>query len=163
MAQRWGRLLGSITRAAGVASVDPGRGLKFVQRLGTNGNSANYDLRVGMNTITSRPQQASLGALGPFFVTEGSTTMDGADVPIRFDAPAIIRKWPSLHNARRTDGSGPYLVIEGTLDECLKEFMAKPESTRHLYEIQTAPQPPLVTETLSAEHVAELARLREFL
>jgi hypothetical protein len=41
--------------------------------------------------------------------------------------------------------------------------MAKPESTRHLYEIVTAPQPPLVTETLSAEHVAELARLREFL
>ena len=57
----------------------------------------------------------------------------------------------------------PYLVIEGTLDECIREFMAKPESTRHLYEIETAPQPPLVTETLSAEHVAELARLREFL
>ena len=65
--------------------------------------------------------------------------------------------------ARRTDGTGPYLVFEGTLDECIREFMAKPESTRHLYEILTAPQPPLVTETLSAEHVAELARLREFL
>jgi hypothetical protein len=89
--------------------------------------------------------------------------MDGGDAPIRFDAPAIIRKWPSLRNARRTDGSGPYLVTEGTLDECIREFMAKPESTRHLYEILTAPQPPLVTESLSAEHVAELARLREFL
>ena len=89
--------------------------------------------------------------------------MDGAEVPIRFDVPAIIRKWPSLHNARRADGTGPYLVTEGTLDECIREFMAKPESTRHLYEIQTAPQPPLVTDTLSAEHVAELARLREFL
>ena len=52
--------------------------------------------------------------------------MDGADVPIRFDVPAIIRKWPSLHNARRTDGTGPYLLIEGTLDECIREFMAKP-------------------------------------
>ncbi|WP_283842704.1 hypothetical protein [Bradyrhizobium sp. JYMT SZCCT0428] len=41
--------------------------------------------------------------------------------------------------------------------------MAKPDSTRHLYEIQTAPQPPLVTEILLSEHVAELARLREFL
>ena len=60
--------------------------------------------------------------------------MDGGDVPIRFDAPAIIRKWPSLHNARRTDGTGPYLLIEGTLDECIREFMAKPEATRHLYE-----------------------------
>jgi hypothetical protein len=87
--------------------------------------------------------------------------MDGAEA-VRFDVPAILRKWPSLNNARRTDRD-PYLVIEGTLDECIGEFIAKPESTRHLYEIQTAPQPPLVTETLSAEHVIELARLREFL
>jgi hypothetical protein len=89
--------------------------------------------------------------------------MDGAVVPVDFDVPAVIRKWPSLHNARRTDAGGPYLLIEGTLDECIREFMAKPESTRHLYEILTAPQPPLVTETLSGGHVAELARLREFL
>jgi hypothetical protein len=41
--------------------------------------------------------------------------------------------------------------------------MAKPVSTRHLYEIHTAPQPPLVMEILSAEHVIELARLRDFL
>lgn len=88
--------------------------------------------------------------------------MDGTEAPVRFDVPAILRKWPSLNNARRTDGS-PYLVIEGTLDECIREFMAKPGSTQHLYEIQTAPQPPLVTEVLSAEHVVELARLREFL
>jgi hypothetical protein len=89
--------------------------------------------------------------------------MDGAEVPIRFDVPAKFRKWPSLQNARRTDATGPYLVMEGTLDECIREFMSKPESTRHLYEIQTAPQPPLITDTLSAEHVAELARLRDFL
>jgi len=88
--------------------------------------------------------------------------MDGAEVPVSFDVPAVVRKWPSLHNARRI-GTDPYLVIEGTLDECIREFMAKPESTRHLYEILTAPQPPLITEVLSAEHVAELARLREFL
>jgi len=89
--------------------------------------------------------------------------MDGAEAPVRFDVPAVVRKWPSLNNARRPGASGPYLVLEGTLDECIRQFMAKPESTRHLYEIQTAPQPPLVTEVLSAEHVVELARLREFL
>jgi hypothetical protein len=88
--------------------------------------------------------------------------MDGSEAPARFDVPAVLRKWPSLNNARRTDRD-PYLVIEGTLDACIREFMAKPESTRHLYEIQTAPRPPLVTETLSAEHVVELVRLREFL
>jgi hypothetical protein len=87
----------------------------------------------------------------------------GAEAHVRFDVPAVVRKWPSLNNARRTDGTGPYLLLEGTLDECIKEFMAKPESTRHLYEIQTSPQPPLVTEILSAELVVELARLRDFL
>ena len=55
------------------------------------------------------------------------------------------------------------MVAEGTLDECILEFLAKPESTRHLYEIHTTPQPPLITEVLSGPHIVELARLREFL
>jgi len=37
---------------------------------------------------------------------------------------------------------------------------SEPASRHHLYEIRTAPQPPLVTAVLSAEHVHELARLR---
>ena len=81
---------------------------------------------------------------------------------VRFDAPATLHKWPSIKNQRRKD-AGPYLLVEGTLDECIRAFMAKPESARHLYEIHTAPQPPVVTEILSAEHVIELARLRDFL
>ena len=39
------------------------------------------------------------------------------DVQIDFNAPAILRKWPSL-NAKRlseTRYSGAYLVVEGTL------------------------------------------------
>ena len=82
---------------------------------------------------------------------------------VKFDVPAVLRKWPSLNNARRNDGTGPYMVAEGTLGACIREFMAKPEATRHLYEIHTAPQPPLITEVLSAAHVIELARLRDFL
>ena len=39
-------------------------------------------------------------------------------------------------------------MFEGALDECIKEFMAKPESSRHLHEIHTAAQPPLITEVL---------------
>ena len=38
--------------------------------------------------------------------------------------------------------------------------MAKPKSSRHLYEIHTAPQPPLITEVLSGEQLVELVRLR---
>ena len=61
---------------------------------------------------------------------------------INFEAPAVLRKWPSLNNQRRTEGPGPYLLIDGTLDECIREFMAKPAPMRHLYEIHTSPQPP---------------------
>jgi hypothetical protein len=85
------------------------------------------------------------------------------DRHINFDAPAFLRKWPSLNNQRLTEAASPYSVYDGTLDECLREFMTKPASARHLYEIHTSPQPPLVSDVLSGESVAELARLREFL
>ena len=89
--------------------------------------------------------------------------MGATKAHVNFDAPAILRKWPSLNNQRRTEGTGPYLLVDGTLDECIREFMAKPASMRHLYEIHTSPQPPLVNAVLSGEHVVELARLRDFL
>jgi hypothetical protein len=88
--------------------------------------------------------------------------MTSTDSHVDFDAPATLCKWPSLNNERRTD-SGPYLLVEGTLDECIREFMAKPASIRHLYEIHTSPQPLFVSAILSEEIVAELARLRDFL
>jgi len=97
---------------------------------------------------------------------EGEEEMTHNDEPnghINFDAPAVLRKWPSLNNQRRAEGTGPYMLLEGTLDECLREFMAKPVTTRHLYEIHTSPQPPLVADVMSGESPAELARLREFL
>jgi hypothetical protein len=89
--------------------------------------------------------------------------MASTDPHIDFSAPAVLRKWPSLNNERRTEGPGPYLLVDGTLDECIREFLAKPASMRHLYEIHTSPQPPLVSAVLSAEIVLELARLRDFL
>jgi hypothetical protein len=90
--------------------------------------------------------------------------MDGTDVQINFDAPAVLRKWPSLANERVSAalGARPYMVVEGTLDECIREFMSKPASQHHLYEIHTAPQADLVSAVLSAEHIVELARLRDF-
>ncbi|MCK1682418.1 hypothetical protein IVA87_24165 [Bradyrhizobium sp. 147] len=81
---------------------------------------------------------------------------------VDFGALAVLYKWPSLANQRRLDRD-PYQVSEGTLDECISVFMQKPATTRHLYEIRTVAQPPLVTEILSPEHVIELSRLREFL
>lgn len=82
-----------------------------------------------------------------------------------FDAPAVLRKWPSLNNERVSAalGARPYLVVEGTLDECVRQFMNKPSCQRHLYEIHTAPQTDLVSAVLSAEYIIEIARLRDFL
>jgi hypothetical protein len=87
----------------------------------------------------------------------------GNEAHVNFDAPAVLRKWPSLGNKRRTEGTGPYLVVDGTLDECLRAFMAKPTSARHLYEIHAAPQSPLVNAGLPEALIIELARLRNFL
>lgn len=88
--------------------------------------------------------------------------MPHSDSKVNFSASATLRKWPSLGNQRREDRD-TYLVLEGTLDQCITSFMQRPGTTRHLYEIHTAAQPPLVTEVLSPEHIVELARLREFL
>ena len=91
--------------------------------------------------------------------------MSSTGIHIDFNAPAILRKWPSLHNERISAslGARPYLVVEATLDECIRQFLAKPANQRHLYEIHTSPQTDLVSAVLSAEHIVEIARLRDFL
>ena len=88
--------------------------------------------------------------------------MADPDAQIKFDAPAVLRKWPSLNNERSSSVT-PYLVAEGTLDECIRQFTSKPMSQLHLYEIHTAPQGELITAVLSAQQIIELARLRDFL
>ena len=55
------------------------------------------------------------------------------------------------------------MISEGTLDECIQQFMQLREAQRHLYEIHTAPQSDLVRVILSGDHIIELARLRDFL
>jgi hypothetical protein len=83
---------------------------------------------------------------------------------INFDAPATLRKWPSVNNERVSASLGARpLIIESTLDECVRKFMAIPARQHHLYEIHTAAQSDLVSAVLSAAHIAELARLRDFL
>jgi hypothetical protein len=87
------------------------------------------------------------------------------DTQIDFNAPATLRKWPSLNKQRVSAslGARPYMISEGTLDECIQQFMQLRESQRHLYEIHTVPQTDLVSAVLSTDHVVELARLRDFL
>jgi hypothetical protein len=91
--------------------------------------------------------------------------MPHKEAQINFDAPATLRKWPSLNHERVSAslGARPYLIIDGTLDECIRKFMSLPKTQHHLYEIHTAPQSDLVSSILSPEHIAELARLKDFL
>jgi len=85
-----------------------------------------------------------------------------SDIQIKFDGPAVLRKWPSLNN-RPISGATPYLVAEGTLEECIRQFTSKPISQLHLYEIHTTPRGELITAVLSAQQIIELAALRNFL
>jgi hypothetical protein len=96
-------------------------------------------------------------------MTDNDAPVADADPHVNFDAPAVLRKWPSINKERLLGGAGPYLLVDGTLEECIREFMSKPASTQQLYEIYTSPQPPLVSDVLSGEIVVELARLRDFL
>jgi hypothetical protein len=84
---------------------------------------------------------------------------------IDFSAPAELRKWPSLNKERVSAslGARPYMISQGTLDECIQQFMHLREAQRHLYEIHTVPQTDLVSAVLSTDHIVELARLRDFL
>jgi hypothetical protein len=79
---------------------------------------------------------------------------------VNFDARTVLRKWPSLGNERRSATNGPYFLVEGTLEDCLRQLMVKPASTRHLYEIHTAPRAPLTDAVLPAGVILELARQR---
>jgi hypothetical protein len=91
--------------------------------------------------------------------------MPDKDSKIDFLAPATLRKWPSVNNERVSAslGARPYMIIDGTLDECIRRFMSQRESQHHLYEIHTTPQSDLVSAILPADHIVELARLRDFL
>ena len=61
---------------------------------------------------------------------------------------------------RRNAANGPYLLVDSTLDQCLRELMAKPTSTRHLYEIHTAPRPQWQMPSCPRALIVELARQR---
>jgi hypothetical protein len=70
-----------------------------------------------------------------------------------------LRKWQSLNNERisASFGARPYLVVEATLDEYLRQFLAKSVTQRHLYAIHTAPQ--IAARRLPAPPAADIPLL----
>jgi hypothetical protein len=75
----------------------------------------------------------------------------------------VSRHCDSAPSERACNAPEPYSILSSTLDDCIREFIAKPVSAHHLYEIHTAPQGELVTAILSPQQVAEIIRLRDFL
>jgi hypothetical protein len=55
------------------------------------------------------------------------------------------------------------LFENGLRSRISAQFMAKLMGQHHLYEIHTAPQGELVSAVLSASHIYEIVRLRDFL
>jgi hypothetical protein len=82
-------------------------------------------------------------------------------LPIAYDAPADLKKWPSLNSERRTDRS-PYLVYNGTLADCIRQLLAKPIRQISLYDIVTEPQAIFDLPVLSPADAAEIAMRKDF-
>jgi hypothetical protein len=90
--------------------------------------------------------------------------MINPNVPIRYDAPSALRKWPSIKGepVSPADGTAPHMVFEGTLDECIREFSAKPISQHHLYDVSTGHQPAFEQNILSAPDVTKIIARADF-
>jgi len=81
--------------------------------------------------------------------------------PIAYDAPADLKKWPSLKNARVASKT-PYLVYNGTLADCIRQLLAKPIKQISLYDIVTERQPAFDRNVLSPGDAAEIAMRKDF-
>jgi hypothetical protein len=82
-------------------------------------------------------------------------------LPIAYDAPADLKKWPSLRN-ERVASKTPYLVYNGTLADCIRELLAKPIKQISLYDIVTDRQPAFDGTVLSPGDAAEIAMRKDF-
>ena len=83
------------------------------------------------------------------------------NIPIAYDAPADLKKWPSLNNQRVTSKT-PYMVYNGTLAACIRELLAKPIRQISLYDIVTERQPAFDGNVLSPGVAAEIAMRKDF-
>jgi hypothetical protein len=81
--------------------------------------------------------------------------------PIAYDAPAELKKSPSLNN-QRLAGKPSYSVYNGTLADCIRILMAKPVKQISLYDIVTEPQPIFDRPYLSPADAAEISMRHDF-
>jgi hypothetical protein len=90
--------------------------------------------------------------------------MSQEKVPILYDLPATLQKWPSREARRIATGETihAYPIYQGNLGGCIREFLAKPISQRPLYEIFTERQAGLHDTILGSKSILEIAERDDF-
>jgi hypothetical protein len=82
--------------------------------------------------------------------------------PIIYDLPATLHKWESLEMKLSGQGIGSRQIYDGTLAGCVREFMAKPDTQKLLYDIFADTQPGLTKTILNPHDILELAARDDF-
>jgi hypothetical protein len=90
--------------------------------------------------------------------------MRKASTPVRYDAPATIHRWftPEDRAVRAGDVVRAAVVFEGTLAECVREFLAMPTDEQFLHEIFTDTQDGLVRSILGPDDIRKVAARDDF-
>jgi hypothetical protein len=73
-----------------------------------------------------------------------------------YDVPASLHKWPSFEKNRAGSGDRMISRPDATLADCVKEYMAKPDSQRDLYDIH------LDGNILHRHEIEEIAKRSDF-
>jgi hypothetical protein len=84
------------------------------------------------------------------------------EIALRYDLSAALQKWDSVERVRTGDILRAGNVSEGTLADCVRQFMSKPIAERSLYEILTEQQPGLSTTILGPTEILEIAQRPDF-
>ena len=87
------------------------------------------------------------------------------EVQVKFDAPASLRKWPSVRNERISDTQHPSRIFwsMALLTSALENSWRSQHPNTAFTKFTQRPNPTLITAVLSAEIIIELARLRDYL
>ena len=81
-------------------------------------------------------------------------------LPIAYDVPADLKKWPSLTTSGCQQGA--VSGLQRHLADCIRQLLAKPIKQISLYDIVTERQPAFDGSVLSPGDAAEIAMRKDF-
>ena len=83
---------------------------------------------------------------------------------INYDARATLHKWQSLETKRASDPPtfGSFQEWSGTLAGCVKQYLAKPDSEKQLYDIMVGEEAGVGETILGAPVIDEIVQREDF-